>query len=152
MGKYTKDHVRDYATAAFRFYAKEGSVKKYIEKMAEQMKQADEQMGVQQGVCKPTEAALMRKERVMRERVSEVADLEAVERTLHILGSLASGREIRKAVEYVYFEEPWKDLEKGDIQARVHRAELYIPASERQIYYWLKKARTTLAEERGLRV
>ena len=152
MGKYTKDHVRDYATAAFKFYAKEGSVKKYIEKMAEQMKQTDEQMGIQQGVCKPTEAALLRKERVMQERISEIADLEAVERTLHILGSLGSGREIRKAIEYVYFEDSWKDLEKGDIHNRVHHAEIFISASERQIYYWLKKARTTLAEERGLRL
>ena len=30
-----KDHIRDYATEAFRFYAKSGGVKKYIEKITE---------------------------------------------------------------------------------------------------------------------
>ena len=154
MAKYTKDHVRDYATEAFRFYAKVGGEKKYIDTLVEEMKRQEKQRdGIKDsGICKPTEAALMRKETVLRDRAAEIADLAAVEKTLHIVGSCVSGREVRLSMENVYFKDPWKDLEKGDIHDRVHYCEIHIPASERQIYRWLKKARLTFAEERGLRL
>jgi hypothetical protein len=142
-----RDHVRDYATEAFRFYAKVGGTKKYIDDLV-----ADEKRQKGSGVANPTEAALIIKERILAERAAEFADLEAVEKTMHIISTLGSGKEMRQAVEMVYFERCWEELRRGDIQDRVHKAELTIPASERSIYYWLKKARLIFAKERGLRL
>jgi hypothetical protein len=143
-----KDHLRDYATEAYRFYAREGGTKKYLEKLTENSKR-----NPHIGMASSTEGALIKKEDILRDHASEFADLEAAEKALYILETAAGTRgNIKKCVEYVYFKNCWKDLEKGDITERVHYAELHIPASERQIYYWLKKARLVFAEERGLRL
>jgi len=40
---------------------------------------------------------------------------------------------------------------KGELHDRVIQAVIHIPASERSIYYYLKKARNIFAYERGLR-
>ena len=141
-----KDHIRDYATEAFRFYAKSGGVKKYIEKITEDI---EKQKGT--GIMSPTEGQIVAKERVIEEHAAELADLEAVDKTLNILAYITSGREMRQAVEHVYFKDCWRDLQRGDIKTRVHFAEINIPASERQIYRWLKRVRDIFAEERGLR-
>jgi hypothetical protein len=60
--------------------------------------------------------------------------------------------EQRLAVEIVYFTDARRPLEKGEIEARVHQAELEIPASRSCVYRWLRTARRVFAEERGLRV
>jgi hypothetical protein len=57
----SKDHIRDYATEAFRFYAKTGGSKEYIEKIVADMQK---QKGV--GVVNPTEGALIAQERGLR--------------------------------------------------------------------------------------
>lgn len=142
-----KDHIRDYATEAFRFYARTGGARKYIDNL---IAQAKREKG--SGIANPTEATLMIKERILAERAAEFADLEAVEKTLHIISALDAGKDMRNAIEIVYFERCWDDLRRGDIQSRVHKAELTIPASERQIYRWLKTARLIFARERGLRL
>ena len=79
----------------------------------------------------------------------EIADLDAVEMVIEICQRHYP--DVYKAVKIVYLNDPGKELEWGDIQRRVHDAELTIPASERQVYYWLRKARLLFAEERGLR-
>ena len=137
-----KDHIRDYSTEAFRFYARWGNKEIYIQNLL-----LDLQKNKAVGFGSPTESALIHKEMIMREYAAEIADLEAVEMVLRICGP-----NIKKALNYIYFEDPDKDLQWGDIKRRVHHAEIYIPASERQIYYWLKKARYMFAEERGLRI
>lgn len=137
-----KDHIRDYATEAFRFYARWGDKETYVKYLV-----ADLQRQKGTGLCSPTEAALMHKEQVMREHYAEIADLDAVGTALKILD-----RDVRQAVEMVYFFKPYEDLEWGDIKDRVHYAELHMPASESSIYRWLAKARRVFAEERGLRV
>lgn len=138
--------MRDYSTAAFRFYAKCGSANKYIEKLA-----ADyvKQSGV--GLVNPTEGALIRREQVERDHAAELDDLRAAEKALTVL-EVCAGRYAVQAVEHVYFRDCWRDLEKGDIESRVHYAEINIPASRAQIYRWLAKARRIFANERGLRV
>lgn len=142
-----KDHIRDYATEAFRFYAKTGGSKKYIEKIA-----ADIQKQKGAGIVNPTEGALIAKERAIEENAAELADLEAVEKAMHLIERLPQGGSILKAIEYVYFKDCWRELRRGDIKSRVHYAEIHIPASERQIYRWLSKARLLFAQERGLRI
>ena len=142
-----KDHTREYATAAYRFYAYTGGYKKYINELLGDLKR---QKGI--GTVSPTEGALICKERILEERSAELADLEAVERSIHIIETLENGRDILQAVEMVYFKDCQRDIKRGEIQERVHYAEIHIPASERQIYYWLNKARKIFANERGLRV
>lgn len=137
-----KDHIRDYATEAFRFYARWGNRETYIKHLLSDLQK---QKGC--GIGSPTESALIHKEMIMREHMAEIADLDAVETVLKICDGY-----VRRTVEMVYFFKPYEELERGDIKKQVHYAEIYIPASERQVYYWLKKARGIFAEERGLRV
>lgn len=66
---------------------------------------------------------------------AELADLEAVERTLYIAGRSIEGRAIIQAVETVYFTDAEKALKRGDIKLRVHKA------SELTVYRLLTKAR-----------
>jgi len=141
-----KDHIRDYATEAFRFYAKSGGREKYIKNLIEDLERKKGS-----GICSPTEAALISKEDVIADKTAELADIEAVDKVLHAL-DVCGYRVIIQVIEYVYFADCWRDIERGDISSRVHHAELHIPASERQIYYWLRKARRMLAMERGLRL
>lgn len=142
-----KDHIRDYATSAFRFYAKYGSSNNYIKTITEDMQK---QKG--NGICNPTESALIHKEIILKEKAAELADLDAVEKVLWLIDKSYNGAHIRKAIEYVYFSNCWRDLKKGDIENGVHLAELNIPASRCQVYRWLAKARLIFAEERGLRI
>lgn len=54
-------------------------------------------------------------------------------------------------MEQVYFINQNKDLEKGDITIRILKASIKIPASERQIYKWLSKARKIFVVNRDLK-
>lgn len=141
-----KEHTRDYCTEAYRFYARSGGYDKYVKDLVEDIKR-----NKGSGICKPTEAEVISKEEVISDKASELADIEAVEKVLRALET-CQYTSVLKAIEMVYFKDCWRDLEKGDIETRVNFAEMHIPASRRQIYYWLKKARKMLAKERGLRV
>jgi hypothetical protein len=88
----------------------------------------------------------MKAEDKVVDMTGEFLDIIAVEKTLMQLDKYQ-----RMAVEIVYFMDAKKQLEKGDISKRVHKAGLAIPASERNIYNWLAKARKVFAKERGLR-
>ncbi|WP_443660135.1 hypothetical protein [Clostridium algidicarnis] len=144
-----KDHLRDYATAAFRFYAKNGkSAENYKMKIYEEALENISRSEGGSGISKPTESAIMAAERAVNGKIAEIKDMEAVELTLAELR--AKNRvDIVKAVEYVYFTEP--EGEVDDIKTKVHTAELFIPASQRSIYYWLRQARQIFSIERGLR-
>ena len=149
-----KDHIKDYATAAFRFYKSVGGLESYKNKIWQEalLDRRRDHTG-SAGVSKPTEADIIRAEKAIDSKFSEIADLEAVEETLEILGRMEIGRFIIEAVEIVY----WTDLhipinQQGLIQERVHKASLHIPASERTVYRYLFKARTIFAFERGLRL
>lgn len=137
-----KDHLRDYCTEAFRFYAKSGGEKSYIKNLVDDM---ERQKG--SGICSPTESALIKKEQLIEQHAAELSDIEAVEKVLHALDMCE-----HQVIEMVYFKDCWRDIERGDIEERIHYAEINIPASRRQIYYWLAKARKMFACERGLRL
>ncbi len=145
-----KDHIRDYATEAFRYYAymgkphKEDLEKKYYQEALEEYERRQQMGGT--GISKPTEQAVMYAEGILRQKQAELWDILAVEKTMAQLR-----REERQAVEMVYFERPYRELEKGDISMRAQRASIQIPASERSVYYYLKKARNIFTFERGLR-
>ena len=146
-----RDHLRDYATAAFRFYARCG--KPTYEEMRRAVYDAAlqssrrELAGIKRGFGDPTGQAVINAHAAVDAMEGQLLDILAVENALRQMRP-----EWRKAVDIVYFADAQYALERGDIEARVHKAELEIPASRRQIYYWLKKARMMLARERGLRL
>lgn len=141
-----KDYLRDYCTEAFRFYARSGGRSAFIKSIENDIIRSKGS-----GVSKPTEAALIRQEQIIAEHASELADIDAVSKVLVYL-DICRHRDIIQAIEIVYYTDCWKDLEKGDISARVHKAELTIPASTNTIYRWLRQARDMFAKERGLRI
>jgi hypothetical protein len=134
---------REYATEAFRLLKREGSKEEYIEKLMEDLRKTLRSAGV----SNPTEAALIRKDRTLRENAAILEDLGAAETALFICGS-----DVQKAVDLVYQKDCWKELEWGDVTTRVHYAEIHIPASRESIYRWLRKACKEFATVRGLRV
>lgn len=149
-----KDYLRDYATAAFRFYAKNGmSAEKFKQKIyfetLDEIKRKEAY--VKSGISKPTEEALLKAEKAVNERMSEILDMEAVDKVLAELEARHK-IEVLKAIEVVYFKEADKELELGDIKNRVVIASIDIPASERSVYSWLKQARELFSYQRGLRI
>lgn len=159
-----KNHIRDYATAAFIFYAANGrSAEGYKEMIYKKALEKQSKIEKCSGVSKPTEAAIMRAEAAVNEKLAEIKDMEAVEKTLAELRACSSFYEnpsrlmkhertnIVMAIEIVYFTDAEKELQKGDIHNRVHKAVLEIPASEKTVYRWLGKARKIFAEKRELR-
>ena len=140
------DFVRDYSTAMFRLYARTGGVKPYIKYLTDTMK-TDKGSN---RLASPTEGALIRKEALIQENAVIIMELEVIEKVLELIRQSVSGDCILKALEYVYFRDPANPIRKGEIEARVGYAERHIPASRRQIYRWLKRARVLYAEERGL--
>ena len=145
-----KDHLRDYATAAFRNYARCGfptyeELRKIIFDAA--LESSRREINRMSRIPNPTQQAVINAESAVDERQGELLDILAVENALKIMKD-----ECKKAVEQVYFVDAQNDFECGDIKERVTRASIEIPASERQIYYWLRTARYVFAVERGLRV
>lgn len=150
-----KDYIRDYATAAFWFYAKNGkSAEKYKEQIYNQVieEMNKKEVTVKDGVSKPIESIIMAAEKAVDEKIAEIKDMEAVEKVLAEFNSSWKYRHIVHVIEQVYFKEADKEISLGDIQNRVIAASIDIPASERSIYYWLRKARELFAYHRGLRI
>ncbi|MCH5138920.1 hypothetical protein JMF89_17280 [Clostridiaceae bacterium UIB06] len=149
-----KDHIRDYATDAFRFYAMNGkSAEKYKQKIyietLESIKKKEETF-IKSGISKPTEQAIIKADEAVVERMSEILDMEAVDKVLAEFD--VRRKVINRAIEIVYFTDADKELEAGDIKSRVTKASIEIHADERSVYRWLKQARELFAYQRGLRI
>lgn len=145
-----KDFIRDYATAAFRYYARCGMPRyEDMYRAAYNIALEDERREIVRvkGVGNPTQQAIINAEAEMDRRAGEFRDILAVEQAL-----AAMRPEVRLAVKFIYFAGADRELVKGDIERRVHRAEIEIPASRRQIYRWLYGARVLFSEIRGLRI
>ena len=144
-----KDHIRDYATEAFRFYARLGfpsyeDIRREIYDDA--LKLAKSELDHGKGIRKPTEAAVIRVQAAVDTHADMLNDILAVETTLRALPD-----ECRRAVELVYFAGAGKPLNRGDIAGRVATAASAIPADRRTVFRWLKTARRMFALERRLR-
>lgn len=144
-----KDHIRDYATEAFRYYASLGrptyeELKKFYYKKA-----MDEYVkGHERGslVSKPTENQIIYAENRLQEKMAELQDILAVERTLKQLHDFET-----EAIETVYFVNPSKPIKKNEISERVLSCSNDLYCDVRSIYRYLSKARMIFAYERGLR-
>jgi len=143
-----RDHLRDYCTAAFIFFAKNGkSSAKYKARLVNDiLYNRHRNEGLSKNINKPTEMEALHYQKIWDEKHAEINDMEAIERTIAIIEKMSNGQSILKAIKYVYF-----DSESSNIKNRIHVAEIHIPASEKSIRKWLKQARTLFALERGLR-
>ena len=139
-----KDHIRDYATAAFRYWAHVGeptyaeAVERIRAKAIRRACSADDEVAsafVAAEICK-SDASLL--------------DIKACEEVFAELRSL--GKEcVCSAVREVYMPYPHKKLAKGELSGRVVRFSMENYYSERQVYYFLTEACELFATKRGLR-
>lgn len=146
-----KTHYRDYATEAYRLYARLGGAEAYKRRIYAEAQERHAQ-GCTGGPGSPTEAAVLRGEAALAEKEGTWRDLEAVERAVQRIALHRNGECILCAVRTVYQQNPEVALERGDIANRVTQLSLSMPASPRSIYGWLSIARDVFAEERGLRM
>lgn len=149
-----KDHIRDYATSAFRLYAlhEKPTYDQLRQRLYDEaLRKSKREIIHLKGVSNPTQTAIQQAEVAVEKKKAELLDVLAVGQVISSLGT--GGRsDIIQALELVYFYQPERELKRGDISDRVHVAELCIPASESSIYRWLKQARQLFAIERGLRI
>ena len=147
--------VTEYAISAFRFYAEIGKLSpdELKERIlnSSYIRRPEKEITRSTNISKPTEAAFIRAEKLLDSLEAELLDIIAVHKTLQRL-KYENLQDAITALEIVYFSNPKENLGRGDISARVISASIKIPASDRQVYRWLKKARTYFAEERGLSV
>ena len=148
-----KDNIRDYATAAFRFYAAVGSSEKYKEKLwKEALERKEEKVGPGSGISNPTEAQIVHAEKIVDEHIAEIKDLEAVEKTLEMCDTgTTPGRMMKELIKGVYFVNANNPLKKGDIHNRVIATSMELEIRENSAYKILKSARKLFALNRGLR-
>ena len=140
-----KDHIRDYAVAAFRLYASLG-----CPTLAQAEQKIRQQSYRRYSTCEP-QRQLIKAEQAIRESCAELADIEAVEKTLLLL--IENGKpHVVAAVKAIYFANPKYPLRKGEISERVLRLSLSMPASTQTVYKWLKESRQLFALLRGLRI
>lgn len=148
------DHIREYATEAFRYYAAQG--KPTYEQLKRQiydeiLEKEKRELVRAKGITDPTANAHINAEKEVERRTPELLDILAVESTIELLRRYEK-YEIVKCIENVYFPEPKRPLKSNEISARVNSAALSIPCSDRQVYRLLKQARMLFAAERGLRI
>lgn len=114
-----KDHTRDYATEAFRFYARMGcpTYDDLKQQLFDAALTASKREITRSGnISKPTEYAVINAERSLEERKGELLDILAVERVMMVV-DLST----RQAIEIVYFADADKPLQKGDVSMRCIR-------------------------------
>ena len=146
-----KQAYRDYATEAFRFWAREGGAETYRQKIWNEAVANQQRQEGFAGISKPSEAAIIRAEEALENAEASMRDLIAVERTLDIIRRMPMGEEREKVIKAVYMAYPNRDIRRGEIQDKVHRAEHDLHLAERTIYGMLADARRIFAKERGLR-
>lgn len=152
-----KDFIRDYSTAAFRFYA---SVGKSAEEYKEEIKKnALEEIRKRENIVRtgdggsPTEHELMYQEEKLQEKISEIRDIEAVEKTLAEYRANGNKKSLDtlQLIKDVYFKRPKEKLEKNDISFRVEGTAMLLGIGSSTAYKYLKNARVLFAFNRGLR-
>lgn len=139
-----KDPTRDYITAAFRLYASLGCPS------YEQLRADIYARELKRCELLNPEIAVKQAERAVAEKEPMLLDILAVQHTLELL-SCGEKQQVVAAVKAVYFPDPTRPLRRGDIADRVRHYALKCPASEKQVYKWLKDARTMCSALRGLR-
>lgn len=139
-----KDATRDYITAAFRLYSSLGCP------TYEKLRQDIYDRELKKREMLNPEVAVKQAEKAVSEQEPMLLDILAVSNTLELLAQ-GEKQHIVAAVKSVYLVDPNRPLRRGDISARVRQFALACPASEKQVYKWLKDARKLCSAIRGLR-
>lgn len=138
-----KDNIRDYATSAFRSYARYGcpTTEEYIN---------DIRQNAASGIVNPQEA-LKTAEAAEKEYYSSILDVAAVNATIELLKD--NGKyEIVDAVRAVYFVNSDKKLYRKSITERAQAFADSCPADISTVFRYLAYARRLFAKYRGLTV
>lgn len=144
MARGKKKNTMDYATAAFRFWARRGCPT-YDEAVERIYNKA-----MRRAAGAEPEKAVMFAEREVERAGSELCDVLACDIVFREFER--TGNElVCQAVREVYMVQPYKELKANDITHRVLAFALKVPLSERQVYRYLARAREAFALVRGLR-
>jgi hypothetical protein len=152
-----QDYVYNTAIAAFIFWAAVGGKEAYEKAKQNELlflRMKQEAKAAAGGYSDPTAADVIFADAQMKCEftAAEIRTLEAVNDAMTILGQCRVGREIKKAVNMVYFIDPPAIITKDTLKPRgkvlyqrACRASLSIPASISEVYEWLAYARITWA-------
>lgn len=140
-----KDDVRDYATAAFRFWASQGcpSYEEAVERIRRR---------AYSRACGADPAKIVAyAETEIEKAAAGLCDIMACSQVFETLES--TERElVCAAVRAVYMADPRRLPKRGELSRRVLAFAFETPLSERQVYVYLKQARDLFALARGLRI
>lgn len=149
-----KDHLRDYATHAFREYAAAGcpTYDQLRDKLiAEAMASSGERLNVKSGIIyKPTEAQIEAAQQRLDKAIGQLDDIVSVIRTMDQLRDLRDGDLIIRCLKIVYFAEPKRDLRRGEITDRVRYAAEVEHIDDSTVFRKLRTARKIFSTERKL--
>lgn len=138
-----KDNVRDYVTAAFRYWALLGCPS-YDEAKGAIKKSALSK-------ARGSKAAKAYADAEINKKIGELEDVRACEEAFKALE--ASGRgHVCQAVKEIYMVNPNRPIHKNELSGRVVRFSMDHYYSERQVYYFLHEACLEFAYKRGLRI
>lgn len=143
-----KDRNRDYATAAFIDYVMSGHLT--CEEQKERIRSAalrEYTDNLRRGRKNPVENADIYAERVLEMNEGYLLDVQAVDKTIEALND--SGEKYIMDVVFAVYNSP-ASMRRGVISARVRRLAVDMPASERVIYKYLKRARSVFCKIRRL--
>lgn len=139
-----KDHVRDYATAAYRYWASVGCPT--YDEAIERIKKRAQKIAKDQSL----EIVAAFVDACMEKREGVLLDIKACDEAFSYFRS--HGKEcICSAVQNVYMAFPKKRLARGELSGRVVRFGMDNYYSESQVYRFLEEACSKFAENRGLR-
>lgn len=139
----TADNVRDYATRAFMEFYKAGCPTRDQFEDDIKAKVKKEMFGQD-----PKLVVIACNREILR-NYARAKDIDAVNKTFRMLEDEGLCH-IVAAVRAVYFVPEEKDLASKRIKARVLAHSIDVPADERTVYRWLKKARDLFALNREL--
>lgn len=139
-----KDHNRDYATEAFRYWAAVGCPT-YENALGRIIKRAQEKAKGQ-----PAEVKAAFIDACIEQRMGALLDIKACDECFKYLN--AHGKEcVCSAVREVYMAFPRKRLARGELSGRVVRFGMDNYYSSAQVYRFLEEACDRFVENRGLR-
>ena len=147
-----KEHYRDYAVEAFRFYAREGGSEAYKTRLLSEIPQNHEHSIRVGRISKPVETLAARWEKVLKENEGAIMDLKAVENTLKQLSKHKLGEDLLFALKETYFQFPGMPIGKGALISRVRYVATKRFVTERAVFTWLQTIREMFAVARGLRI
>lgn len=149
-----KDHLRDYATHAFREYAAAGcpTYDQLRDKLiSEAMASSGERLNVKSGmIYKPTEAQIEAAEKQLENAEGYLHDLKSVAETINEIKDYWNGEIILRCLKAVYFALPKRKLQKGEISERVRYVANEEHICERTVFYYLDIAREVFSRKRKL--